>query len=92
MTQELSRRSFLLGSTTLGAAALAASALGLAPEAAHADEADEAAPAGDENKRGQFICIHRRHNRNGQSAQYGIYFITDRKSGMFQLLINRFRF
>ncbi len=47
MTQELSRRSFLLGSTTLGAAALAASALGLAPEAAHADEADEAAPAGD---------------------------------------------
>ena len=37
MTQELSRRSFLLGSTTLGDAALAASALGLAPEAALAD-------------------------------------------------------
>lgn len=46
MTQELSRRSFLLGSTTLGAAALAASTLGLAPQMAHADEADDAeAPA-----------------------------------------------
>ncbi|MCI8424744.1 MAG: FAD-binding protein [Adlercreutzia sp.] len=46
MTQELSRRSFLMGATTLGAAALAVGAFAAAPEVAHADEDDAAASDG----------------------------------------------
>ena len=47
MKQDLSRRSFLLGTTTLGAAALAAGALSLTPKAYASDDAgDEAAAEG----------------------------------------------